>query len=173
MELWDLYDKDRQKTGKLHERGKPVPAGYYRLVVHVCVFNSRGELLIQHRHPEKNVWPGLWDLSAGGSSIAGDTSRSAASRELFEELGIDHSFEEEGPVLTVHFDYGFDDYYFLRADLDASELRLQAEEVQGARWATRDEVMALWREGSFIPYQEKLLELLFAAAEVGHAHILH
>ena len=171
MELWDLYDKDRQKTGKLHERGTPMPAGYYRLVVHVCVFNSRGELLIQHRHDEKNVWPGLWDLSAGGSSIAGDTSRSAASRELYEELGIEHSFEEEAPALTVHFDYGFDDYYLLRADLDPASLTLQKEEVQGVRFATLDEVMALYRARKFIPYQEKLLELLFSIADVGYAHI--
>ncbi len=171
MELWDLYDKDRQKTGKLHERGKPVPAGYYRLVVHICVFNSRGELLIQRRHNEKSSWPGLWDLSAGGSSVAGDTSRSAASRELFEELGIRHSFEEEAPALTVHFDYGFDDYYLLRTDLDPATLTLQAEEVQEVRWATLGEVMALYREGKFIPYQEKLLELLFSIADVGYAHI--
>lgn len=172
MEKWDLYTKDRQRTGLFHERGTPMAKGYYRLVVHVCVFNRRGELLIQKRHPEKGVWPGFWDLSAGGSAIAGDTSASAASRELYEELGIEHSFEAENAIFTVHFDEGFDDYYLMYSEADPATLRLQAEEVTEVRFATKSEVMALLDRGEFIPYQRPLLELLFAAGEVGHVHII-
>ena len=171
MELWDLYTKDRQKTGRLHVRGTPLPEGYYRLVVHVCVFNSRGELLIQERNPDKRPWPGLWDLSAGGSAIAGDTPHSAASRELYEELGIEHSFEDASPALTIHFDGGFDDYFILRADPDPATLRLQPEEVHAARYATLPEVLALLDGGKFIPYQRKLIEFLFEIGRIGHAHI--
>lgn len=172
MELWDLYTKDRQRTGLFHERGKPVPEGYYRLVVHVCVFNSRGEMLIQKRHPEKGVWPGLWDLSAGGSAIAGDTSASAATRELYEELGISHSFLEEHVLLTIGFDNGFDDYYLLREDVAPESLTLQPEEVVAVRYAGRDEVLAMCDRGEFIPYQRPLIDLLFEAGKVGHAHIM-
>ena len=39
MELWELYDIDRQKTGKIIKRGDKVPKGYYHTVVHVCIFN--------------------------------------------------------------------------------------------------------------------------------------
>jgi len=34
-ELWDLYDEYGNKTGKLHERGTPLRAGEYHLVVHI------------------------------------------------------------------------------------------------------------------------------------------
>lgn len=35
MELWDLYTKDRHKTGKTMMRGAEQPEDLYRLVVHV------------------------------------------------------------------------------------------------------------------------------------------
>ena len=88
MEFFDLYTKERIKTGKTLERGKPVPAGFYRLVVYVCIFNSRGEMLIQQRQPFKRGWSDLWDVSMGGNAVAGDTSQTAAMREVQEELGL-------------------------------------------------------------------------------------
>ena len=172
MELWDLYTQDRQRTGLFHTRGVKMPEGYYRLVVHVCLFNSRGELLIQERKRTKSVWPGYFDISAGGSAIAGDTSAAAAERELYEELGLRRSFREGGALLSICFDNGFDDYYLLREDVAISDLRLQEEEVESARYATKEEVLALIDEGRFVPYQKPLIEMLFTAAEVGHAHIL-
>ena len=53
MELWDLYDRDRHPTGEVLERGKPVPPGRYHLVVHVVIFNSQGEMLIQGKGSTK------------------------------------------------------------------------------------------------------------------------
>ena len=46
MEFWDLYDRDRILTGETHQRGKPVPPGRYHMVVHVVIFNTKGEMLI-------------------------------------------------------------------------------------------------------------------------------
>ena len=81
-ERFDLYDVNRNLTGKTLERGNKVPEGYYRLVVHVCIFGSDGRMLIQKRQPFKSGWAGMWDITAGGSAQAGDTSQQAASREL-------------------------------------------------------------------------------------------
>ena len=53
MEIWDLYTKDRIKTEETMVRGEKITKGFYRLVVHVCIFNSRGEMLIQQRQPFK------------------------------------------------------------------------------------------------------------------------
>jgi hypothetical protein len=39
MEIWDLYTKDRVRTGRQIRRGEPVPAGFFHLVVHICLFN--------------------------------------------------------------------------------------------------------------------------------------
>ena len=48
-ESFDLYDVNRNLTGKVLERGNKVPEGYYRLVVHVCVFGKDGRMLIQKK----------------------------------------------------------------------------------------------------------------------------
>ncbi len=65
MELFDLYDSERNKTGRTMERGTPIPTGHYRMVVHVCVFGSDGKMLIQRRQPFKRSWSGMWDLTVG------------------------------------------------------------------------------------------------------------
>lgn len=57
-------------------------------VVHVLVFNSKGELLLQKRAMNKDVAPGKWDTSVGGHVIPGEDIITAAKREAFEELGI-------------------------------------------------------------------------------------
>ena len=135
MELFDLYDDERRITGKTIERGDPLPESRYHLVIHICIFNSEGKMLIQQRQPFKKSFPGKWDISVGGSAIAGETGKQAASRELYEELGIYHDFSNDRPMLTVHFVRGFDDFYVLHKDIAVSELKLQPEEVQAAKWA--------------------------------------
>lgn len=63
------------------------PAMLHR-VVHVLVFNSKSELLLQKRASHKDVAPGKWDTSVGGHVIPGEDIITAAKRETFEELGI-------------------------------------------------------------------------------------
>lgn len=108
MELWDVYDRDRKKTGKVMERGTPSEDEAYHLVVHVCLFNSKDEMLIQQRQPFKAGWPNMWDVTVGGSAITGDSSQNAAERELFEEIGYTIDLSNMRPHLTVeqHFDVG-------------------------------------------------------------------
>lgn len=151
-ELWDLYTKDRERTGQLHRRREPMPKDSYRLAVHVCIFNSKNQLLIQQRQPFKKGWPNMWDISVGGSAVAGDSSSQAAQRELREELGIELDFSKERPFLTMNFSEGFDDFYILECDLELSALRLQQEEVRQVRWAEKEEVMKMQAQGIMIPY---------------------
>ena len=161
MERFDLYTADREKTGLTMARGDPTPEGLYRLVVHVCIFDSDGRMLIQQRQPFKSGWPNLWDVSVGGAAVCGDTSRSAAERETLEELGLSVDLKDVRPSLTIHFEHGFDDYYVLTLPVDPAALRLQPEEVQAARWAGREEILGMIDDGSFIPYEKSLIELLF------------
>ena len=46
MELWDLYTKNRVKTGEIHEREDPMPKDRYHLVVNAWLKNSEGKYLI-------------------------------------------------------------------------------------------------------------------------------
>lgn len=159
MELFDLYTENRELTGKTMERGGTVPEGLYRLVVHICVFNSRGEMLIQRRQPFKAGWPGLWDISVGGGAVAGENAKAAAERETREELGLTVTLDR--PVLTIHFDEGFDDFFITTADRPAEEFSPQYEEVAEVKWAGKEEILGKIRDGSFIPYHESLIGLLF------------
>ena len=136
MELFDLYTADREKTGKTMVRGEHTPEGYYRLVIHVCIFNDQGQMLIQQRQPFKSGWSNLWDVSVGGSAVAGDTSRSAAERETREELGLSIDLTDVRPSLTIYWEHGFDDFYLLNLTPDLNELHLQHEEVQRVCWRT-------------------------------------
>ena len=161
MEIWDLYNVDREKTGETAVRGEALPPERYHLVVHVCIFNPRGEMLIQQRQPFKKGYPNLWDVSMGGSAVAGDTSIRAAEREVLEELGLSIDLTGRLPALTIPFEFGFDDFYLYDADPDLDTLTLQAEEVQAVRWAGLEEILRMMDEGTFIPYREPLIRLLF------------
>lgn len=171
MELWDLYTRDRIPTGETHQRGKPLPPDRYHMVVHVVIFNSKGEMLIQQRQPFKSGWPNLWDVTVGGSAIAGDTSRSAAERETLEEIGLHIDLSSEQPKLTIPFDVGFDDVYTLIMDVDLTTLHLQESEVQAVRWASEADVLDMLADGRFIPYHRAFIELLFALRDSRGAHV--
>lgn len=170
MELFDLYTAGREKTGRTMVRGEPTPEGFYRLVVHVCIFSPEGKMLIQQRQPFKKGWSNLWDLSVGGSAVAGDSSCSAAERETFEELGLSIDLANVRPTLTLHWEHGFDDFYVLTMQLDLESLRLQEEEVQAVRWASLDEILQMIDDGRFIPYEKSLVELLFFRKDHRGAH---
>ncbi|MBR3732770.1 MAG: NUDIX domain-containing protein [Spirochaetales bacterium] len=162
MELLDIYDENRNRTGKTFVRGTSLSAGQYRLVIHIVIFNSEGKMLIQQRTPTKDTDPNLWDVTVGGCAAVGDDSRSAAHRELMEELGLDIDFSHERPYITINFESGFDDFYiFERDDIDLTELTLQASEVQNVQWATMQQVLAMLDRGEFIRYHEGFIRYLF------------
>ncbi len=161
MELVDLYDENRLPLGRTAERSARKGPGEYRMVVHVCVFDSWGRLLIQRRTPEKVIFPNLWDVSVGGGVDAGEDSRRGAEREFREELGYPLDLSGLRPSVTVNFDGGFDDFYILIRDLRLEELTLQREEVRDVRWASLEEVLGMLRQGTFIPYPESFLRFLF------------
>ncbi|WP_079428253.1 NUDIX hydrolase [Clostridium oryzae] len=161
MELWDIYDSARNKTNRTMIRGEAFNKGDYHMVIHICIFNSKGEMLIQQRQPFKEGWPDKWDITVGGSAVKDDTSQTAAERELMEELGIKINLQNIRPHLTINFDNGFDDVYLVQKDIDIASLTLQYEEVQSARWASKEEIFSMIDSGEFIPYYQSLIQLFF------------
>ena len=151
-EYWNVYDIDRKLTDRIHKRGKPLAEGDYHLVVHLCIFNSKGELLIQRRQTWKKGWPGLWDLTVGGSAILGESSREAVEREAKEELGIDINLEGHRPFMTINFKEGFDDYWIIERDIPLESLTFQYDEVADAKWVNEKELMDMVGRGEFINY---------------------
>lgn len=161
MEMWDLYDIDRNKTGRTIARGQNLKGNEYHLAVHACLFNSKNEMLIQQRQTFKTGWPGMWDLTAGGSALAGENSQTAIQRELAEEIGLNIDFSKARPHITINFENGFDDIYLIKKDIDTNELYIQYEEVKCIKWASEDEIISLINQRKFIPYFQSLIELFF------------
>ena len=161
LETRDIYDSQRQLTGRIGHRGRPIAANDYHIIVHVCVFHPDGRLLIQQRHPHKRGWSNLWDVTAGGSALEGETSGQAAERELYEELGLSIPLVDKRPDLTINFEDGFDDYFITEASPELEDLTLQPSEVQDVRWATKDEVLHLIDERRFLPLKYSFVHLLF------------
>ena len=160
-EQWDIYDESRQKTGRTMNRGEHIP-GVYHLVVHVCLFSAAGKMLIQQRQPFKEGFPNLWDLTVGGSALAGETSRQAAMRETAEEIGYKLDLAGQHPAFTQNFKEGFDDFWIVGGEADPAGLKLQEAEVQRVCWADQNDVLKRIADGSFIPYKPELIGLLWA-----------
>ena len=154
MEYWDIYDKNKNKTGKIIQRGQRLLDDEYHLIVHIWIKNSEGKFLIQQRS-EKVKNPLVWSAT-GGSVVAGEDSYSGALREMKEELGIDLS-NEKGHLFDSSLyeednqKYWCDTYlYFI--DLDVEKLQLQKEEVKQAKYEKMEVIKQMMNDGDFFIY---------------------
>ncbi len=144
MEYNDIYDENRNRTGRRHRRGDRWRKGEYGLVVCVYIYDGKGKVLLTRRAPEKS-FAGTWENS-GGAALAGETSRQAIARELLEETGI-RADPEEFELLESGRDRGcFYDYYCLHRDIPIEQVVLQPGETDAAQWADLDQVYRLIQE---------------------------
>ena len=118
--------------------------------VGIVVLNSSGEILIHRRADDKDVWPGQWDLAAGGVVSAGEDYEAAAARELAEEVGI------VGAPLTHVGDGRFGDdkvnalVRFFRATWDGP-VHFDDGEVVEALWVSVGELRRRLDRDTFVP----------------------
>lgn len=152
-ELWDIYDSNRNKTGKTLERGQPMKQDEYHLVIHAWIQNSEGKWLISKRSPNKH-YPNMWEPT-GGSALAGEESITAALREVKEELGIELDPKNGYLFQTAVRQYrnfpDFLDIWVFRHDYPVEDVVLQPGETCDAKWATSDEILEKEKNGEFIP----------------------
>ncbi len=144
-EYFDLYTADRRRLGRRIQRGAPVPHGEYHIVVQIMTVNSRGEILLTQRVPEKTSG-GRWECS-GGCAISGETSREAAVRELFEETGIRANTAEISLEWTLTTESMLRDFYMVHRDIPLERLVLQSAEVCAAKWVSFDRLREMAMSG--------------------------
>lgn len=106
LELWDAYDSDFNRIEDMTLiRGENlpyenIPDGLYHLVCDVLVRHDDGSYLLMQRAPQKH-FGGMWEASAGGSALKGESPLECATRELREETGIiSERFTEVGRVVN-------------------------------------------------------------------------
>lgn len=158
MEYWDIYDKNKQKTGRLMKRNDwCLKDDEYHLTVLGVVVRPDGKFLITQRVMTKAWAPGWWEVS-GGAAMAGEESRDAVIREVKEETGLDVSGCVGGYMFSYHRenpgegDNYFVDIYRFELDFDESDLCLQEAETAGYKLATAEEIKELASQGIFLHY---------------------
>ncbi len=149
-ELWDVYDENRQLTGRLHRRGDLLKGDDYHLVVHAWVQRSDGRFLLTKRAPNKG-YPNMWECT-GGSALAGDDSLTAALRELQEETGLAIPAENGRIVHSYRKGHNFCDVWLFHYEFQPEQIRLLENETCGAMCATLAEIIRMRREGLLVPY---------------------
>lgn len=158
MEYWDIYDENKQPTGRTMQRNDwHMQPGDYHLTVLAVLHRPDDTFLITQRVMTKSWAPGWWEVSGGGVQ-AGETSEQAVRREVLEETGIDVSGAKGGlaytykRVNTKEGDNYFVDVYRYELDIQPEDVHLQESETLGYRFATLAEIQELDAQGIFLHY---------------------
>ncbi len=150
MELWDAYNYNFEKIeGLTLVRGEEdkIPDGVFHLVCHVLVRHKDGTYLLMQRDPCKS-YPNMWEATAGGAALQGESPLDCAMRELREETGIvAESLEELDRSLASNDMSASDKCIHFRflcvTDCDKNSVQMQEGETCDFRWATADAILAL------------------------------
>lgn len=156
-EYFDLYTADRRRLGRKIQRGAPIPRGEYHIVVQIMTVNSRGEILLTQRVPEKTSG-GRWECS-GGCAVSGETSREAAVRELFEETGIRAYPSEISLEWSLVTDSMLRDFYIVNKNVGLDRLVLQSAEVCAAKWVSFERLTEMAANGQTTRTVARWLEM--------------
>ena len=126
---------------------------------YILVFNRQGQLFVQKRTMDKDVYPGYFDIAAGGVVLAGESYEEAAKRELAEELGV------SGVKLNVLFDQYYEDtdnrvWGRIFSCRHEGPFVLQKEEVAWGRFMDLAEILALGNREPVTPDGLEVLKRL-------------
>src|SRR3972149_7867574 len=137
-DLIDVLSSTGLKTGEILSRPEIHRLGKHHRAVHLYLFNSKNEILLQKRALTVDSYPGVFSISVLGHINAGEFSSDTVKREVEEELGIDtsqlkfdflFSFFQEAILNETYIDRQFTDVYVTRADIDPKFIKFDRSEV--------------------------------------------
>ena len=152
-ELWDIYDINKNKTGRIAERNAyNFQKGEYHIVVTGIIMNSKNEILISKRAKNKK-FGGMWECN-GGSILSGETSLEGILRELKEELGIKFTKKEAIFLKEIRRDKippDFKDLWLFRRDIKIEDITFPDGEAIEAKWVNIEEFLNMYNSKKIIP----------------------
>lgn len=158
IEFWDIYDKNKQKTGRTMKRNDwCLKDDEYHLTVLGVVSRPDGKFLITKRVMTKAWAPGWWEVS-GGAAMAGEESLEAVKREIREETGLDvtnaaggyqFTYQRENPGEGDNY---FVDVYRFVMNFEETDIKIQQEEAADFKIASLDEIKEFASQGIFLHY---------------------
>jgi len=151
-----IVDRQNRPSG-VEPRGVMRRQALTHRASYILVFNREGELYLQMRTMNKDIYPGYWDVAAGGVVLAGESYEASAERELAEELGI------SGIPLVFLFDHYYEDatnrvWGRIFSCRHEGPFTLQAEEVAYGRFLPVDEALRLSLIEPFTPDGVEILQ---------------
>jgi isopentenyl-diphosphate Delta-isomerase len=169
-EYIDILDEKGNKIGLTESKRIAHEKGLWHLAVHIWVYNSKGEILIQHRCKEKRSHPNMWDVSVGGHVSAGESAIESALRELDEEIGLKARKEDldfygrkkASVIVDEKFHNNeFYEIYLLRKERKF-EFRLQKEEVDKVNWIDADSLKQdiIKHPDKYVPHGDYWFEMI-------------
>ena len=128
-------------------------------VVHLHVFDRKGNLYLQRRPDWKDIQPGKWDTAVGGHIDYGETVEEALAREVREELGITHFIPIH--VLTYIFESDqeremVNTFYTVYT----GKMQIDPVEIDDGRFWTFSEIHENMGKGIFTPnFEQEFLRI--------------
>ena len=137
-------------------------------VVHLHVFNSKGDIYLQRRPDWKDIQPGKWDTAVGGHIDYGETPAEALCREVREELGITDFIPVSVDKYVFESKRERELVYVNRTVYDG-EIQPSTEELDGGRFWTMQEIREAMGKGILTPNFESEFRRCFGK-ELGLKH---
>lgn len=161
-ELWDLYTAEREALNKTGERGTVLPKNQFHTIIHAWIRRkSDGKFLVSQR-VQNIFWGGYWQPT-GGSAVHGETSLQAAIRECGEELGLNLADAKNSFLFSYRYappaprnpSFFLDAWLFtIENEAENAQIKMQKNEVADFAWLTFDQIIELWQNGKFMPYEQ-------------------
>ena len=158
-EQFPIVDEDGNILGAVSRGHAHDGSKILHPVVHLHVFNSKGELYLQHRPAWKDIQPDKWDTAVGGHIDLGENVDQALHREVREELGItDFQPESLGHYVC---ESKRERVYVHRCVYDGP-VKPSKDELNGGRFWTRQEILDNIGKDIFTPNFENEYKKFFA-----------
>lgn len=161
MEFWDGYYKDGTLANIDLVRGEPIPVGLYHLVCEVLVRHTDGDYLLMQRDLKKDIYPGFYEATAGGSALKGENKLDCIKRELFEETGIVCDDFKEFAYYTFDDDKCLFYCFLCTTDCDKNNVKLQKGETISFKWINENEFIEFVNSDNMIDTQKRRYTNLF------------